>query len=140
MPGNTITVRTRPGKAKELERYTVERCSLVGKLTWEKGAQGPREDQADAQADAASAAAEKASHRASVEGQQQQTQQPQQTNGNGAGAGAEVEPNLGAARLSSAEVSEPQIRNADEVDKAVKEAHFEKVEKLLKGVEMDDDL
>ena len=41
LPGNKIMVRTRPGKPKELERYTVERCSLVGKLIWEKAAANP---------------------------------------------------------------------------------------------------
>jgi len=116
LPNNVVTVRTRPGKTHEIERYTPERCSLVGKLLRErsgakKGASKDGDNGSDSQDDANAAPA------------------------------ADVE-DVAVQQAIKGKDGEHKIVGVptSELDQETVAAHAKRVDELLEGVDMDDDL
>lgn len=133
LPNNMITVRTRPGKAHELERYTPERCSLKGKIMREfkKDGKGGNKDSGSDNDDD-----DDVRDKDEAEGEEKQTSEASAVD-------AEIiEVQVAGAKVDDAALSGEKIVGVptDQLDDSIVEAHSKRVEELLDGVELDDDL
>ena len=121
LPGNKITVRTRPGRPKELERFTPERCSLKAKIVREKPKTKPGAKSAAGSTDDANG----------------NSSQESDSGADEKSDGVEQVKEIAQQKVGA---KDSKIKLASELDKEEVEAHAKRVEQLLDGVEMDDDL